>query len=133
MKLLDWYNKLKATPSGDQYAKQYGIFKEILYVDLDDTLQLLISNIDDRIKLEILSIMGHGGSVKLEDNLILVPFLQRLYQEKLSPGLRRRLDWLVKVHKYPLDGRVWNATRAEIMASDPRATHATDDRQAKPL
>jgi len=98
------YNKLKRTPSGQQHSDQWDVVKRAIYENQREFVLICIDpGVTDKVKLDLISIAGHGGSVALKDNWPVVPLLQEVYADELTPpSIMRHLDWLVRVHGYPL-------------------------------
>lgn len=100
------YNKLKGTHSGQRHADQWDAVKREIYANPREFVLILIDpGIKDSIKMDLISIAGHGGSVWLKDNWQMVPLLQEVWKERemLSEGMIHHFKWLIRVHKYPLE------------------------------
>lgn len=103
---LDRYKNLKQTPSGNRHGMVYEALQEWLRKDKDRAVALLLSNeLDWRSKADITTFLGHGGSVALKDNSMLVPYLREVWKhkERLDLMTLEHLKWLIDVHKYPLE------------------------------
>jgi len=101
--ILALYRRLKSTRGGRSHACRYDELRRLLWDNLDDLYTIMVSSNDPNIQHGLLSMLGHGGSVELRDNVHMVQFLRRLYAaENLPAHLREYLDWLVRVHDYPL-------------------------------
>jgi hypothetical protein len=103
--ILAAYRRLKSTPSGRRHAIAMDEVRRALWDNLDEAYAIMTDAGASEIHDDLLTIMGHGGSVLLKDNLPMVPFLSRLYaSDKLPLRLYVYLDWLIRVHEYPIEG-----------------------------
>lgn len=100
------YNKLKNTPSGQRHSDQWDVVKREIYANQREFVLILIDpGVQDSIKMDLISIAGHGGSIWLKDNWQMVPLLQEVWKERemLSERMISFFQWLIQVHGYPLD------------------------------
>jgi hypothetical protein len=101
------YNKLTRTPSGHGRGRQCDVVRRAIWDNQREFVLICADpDIAARMKMELIRIAGHGGSVWLKDNEYLVPLLREVYANlDLLPdddGFRQHLDWLIHQHGYPL-------------------------------
>lgn len=114
-KILKQYQKTERTPSGNRYQDEYRKLHILILNNQVELLEIMLDmKISNKVKMSLLTAFSSSGSVALKHNLHMIKFLKVLWERKdmLSKPLQEDLEWLERVHHYPL--KTYDEKKTEV-------------------